>query len=129
MSLGVVAAPQMGAERQWTGAGGVRQLGGPSWPVGVGAGQVGGASSFQFGQIGGERHPGGVGGVGQLGEVPSWMQGVGGVRQRAAPSWPVGVGAGQMGGTTSSSQFGQMGGDEWRGAGVGGTSQGLVAAA
>ena len=78
--------------------GGVAQLGGPSWPVGVGAGQVGGASSSQFGQ-----------------------SGVGGVGQRGGPSWRVGVGAGQMGGTTSSSQCGQMGDKERRVAGVGGT--------
>ena len=53
---------------------------------------------------------------------------MGGVVQLGGASWPVGVGAGQMGGTMSSSQYGQMGGEEWRGAGVGGTSQGLVGA-
>ena len=127
----VVGAPQIGREHQWTGVGGIGQLGAVSWPFGVCAGQVGRASSVQYGQIGG-RHAGGVGGDGQLDGVPSWnrggerqQSGVGGVGQMGWASWPVG----QMGGTTSSSQFGQMGGEEWRGAGVGGTLQGVVGAA
>ena len=134
MPLDVVGAPQMGGERQWTGVGVVGQLGAVSWPFGVGVGQVGGARSTQFGQIGG-RHAGGVGGNGQLDGVPSWnrggerqQSGVGWVGQRGGATWPVGVGVGQMGGSTSSSQFGQMGGEEWRGAGVDWTSQGLVGA-
>ena len=122
----------MGGERQWTGVDGGGQMGAVSRPFEVGAGQVGEASSSQFGQIGG-RHPGGVDGHGQLDGVPSWDRGgerqhggVGGVAQFGGASWPGGVEVGQMGGSTSSSQFDQMGGEERRGAGVGGTSQGLV---
>ena len=91
MSLGEVAVPQLGCERQWTGVGGVGQMVGPSWPVAVGAVQVGGSSSSEFWQIGGARHPG-VDGLGQMGGVQSWMRGgLGGVCQRGGPSWPVGV--------------------------------------
>ena len=85
----------MGGVLQWTGAGGPGQTGAVSWPFGVCAGQVAGASSVQYGQIGG-RHPGGVGGVGQLDGVTSWnrgepqQSGVGGVGQMGGASWPVG---------------------------------------
>ena len=50
MSLGVFGAAQMGCERQWSGVGGVGQLGGApnSWPGGVGVEQMGGTSSSQF---------------------------------------------------------------------------------
>ena len=70
----------MGCERQWTGVGGLREMGGVSWPVGLGAGQMGGTtSSSQFGVgVGqmGEHHPGGVGAAGWFGEATRLAQGV-----------------------------------------------------
>ena len=99
-------AQQMGAGRQWSGVGGPGQMGAVTWPYGVGAGQVGAASSVQYwplGVVGGTSQ--GLMGAPQMGGEAQWT-GAGGVGQLGGVPLPVGVGAAQMGGIMGSSQLG-----------------------
>ena len=102
----LMMAQQMGAGRQWSGVGGPGQMGAVTWPYGVGAGQVGAASSVQYwplGVVGGTSQ--GLMGAPQMGGEAQWT-GAGGVGQLGGVPLPVGVGAGQMGGIMDSSQMG-----------------------
>ena len=102
-SQGLVGATQMGDERQWTGVDGLGQIGAVSFPVGVGAGQMGGImGSSQFGV-----------GVRQMG---GYQRRVEGAAQRGGASSSSQVGVGQMGEIMSSSQAG-VGGGQIGGAG------------